>query len=103
MPAFVVTVSATGGSTPIPIDLRRFKSGVGLLVTFNSGASGTVSVECCGDPIQTGLVHWNPHDVLASLTASRNSSLAYPCTAVRLNPASLSGGTVTLAVVEGES
>jgi len=104
-----VTVTTTGASSPIKVDLRKFKFGVGLVVTFGTGAAGTVNVEVSGDPTDAGsgsaiavLSNWNLHDTLQALTASRNSSLAFPVTAIRLNPSSLSGGSVTLSVVQAE-
>ncbi len=120
MPAYQKSISSSGTSEIIPINLKRFKFGVGLLVTFSSGASGTVSVEVTGDAVNSGPggaivgnttgaassigpTHWNQHDVLKDLTESANSSLAYPCTAVRLNAVNIEDGTVTLAVVEAES
>lgn len=104
-----VSTTTAGATAPIKIDLRRFKFGVGLLVNFGVGAVGTVNVEVCGDPTDAGsgstvivLTNWNLHDTMNGLTASKNSSLAYPVTAIRLNPVSLSGGTVTLSVIQAE-
>jgi hypothetical protein len=117
MPAYQVSTSVAGPTTPIRINLRRFKYGVGLLVTVPSGVTALVNVEVTGDPVDrtggsslvgagpypdTGPRNWNLHDVLNQLTASKNSSLAYPITAIRLNPANVSGGTVTLSVVEAD-
>ena len=118
MPAYQVSRASSGASSMIPINLRRFKNGVGLLVTFGTGATGTVNVEVTGDPINAGSggapvgnttgaslgpTNWNQHDVLQDLTGSANSSLAYPCTAVRLNIVNVTGGTIYLSVVEAES
>lgn len=100
----VITLSATGVSAWIPINLNAFNYGVGLLVTLQ-GASGSFGVDVTGDklvniPAQQP-THVNQHDVLKNLTASTNSSLAYPCSAVRLNVTALAAGaTVTLAVVQ---
>ena len=109
MPAYSVETSTVGPTTPIPINLKRFKYGVGLLVTFDAGTTGTVNVEVSGDPLSTqvagsamGLENWNLHDTLNNLTANKNSSLAYPCTAIRLNPQAGFSGTVTLNVVQAE-
>lgn len=104
--------STSGASIPIPIDLRKFKFGVGLVLTFGTGATGTANVEVTGDPLtqgdgsqvvsSSGPTNWNLHDVLQTKTASANSSLAYPCSAVRLNVVNVAGGTITLSVVQAE-
>jgi hypothetical protein len=96
------------------MNLKRFKYGVGLLVTFDPGVTGTVNVEVSGDSLSNQVAgsasgapeNWNLHDILQGLTASKNSSLAYPVTAIRLNPSSLTvtipGNGVTLQVIEAE-
>lgn len=107
MPASSVTVSSATTSQAVPINLKRYKQGVGLIVTLSSGANLTVSVQVTGDNIfaagytpATG--NWNEHDVLTALTASMNGNLAFPVTAVRLNVTPWVGGSVTLAVVQSE-
>lgn len=102
------SATPTGNSAPIPINLRNFKAGVGLLVTFSSNASGGCTVQVTGDQLGNKgpvLNTWNNHDILQNLTASQNSSLAYPCSAVRLVVTSLSStngspATITLSVVQ---
>lgn len=105
MAAYAVSRTVAGPTTPIVIDLKAFKFGVGLLVTctFGSGGSGSYNVEVTGDILENGLVNWNLHDVLKGLSASANSSLAYPCTAVRLNVINVVNGTINLAVVQPHS
>lgn len=105
MPQSAVQTLTAVGSTPwIPINLNAFNNGVGLLVTLQGG-TGTFGCDVTGDklvniPAQVP-THINAHDVLTNLTASKNSSLAYPCTAIRLTATALSAGaTVTLAVVQ---
>lgn len=104
-----IVVTAAGASVAIPINLRTFKYGVGILVTIPSGSSATYDVEVTGDEINgtsallqnlsAGLVNWNKHDVLQGKSASANSNLAYPVTAVRLKVASVTG-YVVLSVVQ---
>ena len=101
MATTVRTVTATGGSQPIPIDLRLFRGGVGIIVTIPDGSSGTYDVEVTGDPLDAVPSHWNKHDVLQSKSASANSNLAYPVTAIRLNPSSIVG-SIVMAVVQVE-
>lgn len=101
----VQTLTAVGVSPWIPINLNSFNGGVGLLVTLQSG-TGTFGCDVTGDrlvniPPNQVPTHINQHDVLKNLTASANSSLAYPCSAIRLNVSALSAGaSVTLAVVQ---
>lgn len=117
MPAYQVSASSSGPTKFIPINLKRFKYGVGLIVTIPAGVTANVNVEVTGDPlsagtgsqiagntvgVSVGAFNWNLHDVLKAITVSTNSSLAYPVTAIRLNPISVSGGTVTLSVIEAE-
>ena len=101
MATTVRTVTATGGSQPVPINLRTFKYGVGIVVTIPTGSSCSYDVEVTGDDLVASLSRWNKHDVLQGKSASANSNLAYPVTAVRINPSSIVG-SVTLAVVQVE-
>jgi hypothetical protein len=94
----VVTLGSIAVSNPINIYLTETSvawAGVGLLVTFSSGASATASVEVSGDG-----THWNPHDTLHAITASANGNLQYPVLWVRLNVTGLVSGTVTLSVIQ---
>jgi hypothetical protein len=101
-----VQLTAAGTSTAIPIDLRKFKFGVGILVNVPTGVSCTYTVQVTGDdpakyPTITGL--WNNHDCLNGLTASANGSLAYPVTKVRLqvlNTNSTATQPITLSVIQ---
>lgn len=107
MPAYSVTVSSATTSQAVPINLKRYKQGVGLIVTLSSGANLTVSVQVTGDNIfapgyTPASGKWNNHDDLNALTASANGNLAYPVTAVRLNVTPWVGGSVTLSIVQAE-
>ena len=92
-------------SAPIPIDLRRYSSGVGLLLTI-SGTLTSATVQVTGDNIETqgynpATGHWNSHDTLFLQTQSANGSLAFPVTAVRLVVVGPVGNaSATLAVVQ---
>jgi len=70
-------------------------AGVGLLVTFSSGASATATVEISGDG-----VNWNAHDTLTGITTSHNGNLQYPVLWVRLHVTVWASGTVTLQVIQ---
>jgi hypothetical protein len=97
-----VTVSSVAASTALQINSRTFFSGVALLVTLSSDASGvTYDVEVSGDPQNVSApTRWNKHDELSGKTASANSNLAYPVCWVRLNVTAISAGSVTLSVVQ---
>lgn len=94
-----VQLTAAGVSTPCVISTNTFHYGVGLLVTVGAGVSCTYTVEVSGDKRQQPLNTWNSHDVLKSLTASANSSLAFPVMMVRLNVVN-TNGPVTLSVIQ---
>lgn len=96
------TLSGAGSSDPVILNLAKFV-GPGLYLTFGAGATGTVNVEVTGDDPSTGLVNWNVHDTLGAKTASANGYQAAPATAVRLSSSSLTGGVVTLTVVQPTS
>lgn len=99
-----VQLAAAGNSTAVPIDLKKFKFGVGLLVNVPTTASVTYNVQVTGDdpakyPTITGV--WNLHDCLQGMTASANGNLAYPVTKVRLQILNYGGtGNVTLSVIQ---
>lgn len=98
-----VTMTTTGPSAPILINLAQFHYGVGILVHIYEGGSALYNVEVTGtDPTNpAGLRHWNLHDILQNMTVSGNSNLLFPVTAVRLNVQSIStGGSVYLSVVQ---
>jgi hypothetical protein len=95
----IITANSTVPSAPQQIylpDTSVAWAGVGLLVTFSSGASATASVEVSGD----GVNFWNPHDTLVGITASANGNLAYPVLYVRLHLTAYASGTVTLQVIQ---
>lgn len=73
---------------------------VGLICTVSSGASLIYSVQITADPVPSAGGNWNNHDVLVNQTASANSNIAYPVTAVRLNVTSYSSGSVNLGVAK---
>lgn len=96
---------ATGGQTPIPIDLSKFRdgAGVGLLVNVADGAAADYDIEVTGNTMETANADkaWNKHDVVKAKKVSANGNLAYPVTAVRLYLRSLVG-IVTFAVIQAD-
>jgi hypothetical protein len=97
----LITVSATGGSDVIPVDLTTFKYGVGILVNIADGASCDYDVEVSGARRDTPRADraWNKHDVLVAQNASANGNLAYPVSMLRLFVRAFTG-TVTFQVVQ---
>lgn len=89
-----LTLTGTGPTAPISVDLSRFRNGAGLLCSVDVGATAIYTVQVTGDN-----VHWNSHDVLKNLSASANDSLAFPVLAIRLN-GTVTGGSVTLVMIQ---
>jgi hypothetical protein len=106
------TLGALGNSPPIlignnvigygqlDIDQARSITSLGLICTLSAGANLTYSVQVSADPPTEPIVDWNNHDVLVSQTASANSNVAYPITALRLAVTSYTSGSVTLGVAQ---
>ena len=102
-------LSGNGYTAPYKLRLNTFNQGVGLIVTISAGANLQADVWCTGvDDITqanywtttpvTG--YWNLHDILNTLTTSKNDSLAYPCVAVLLQVSKWVSGTAALAVIQ---
>lgn len=92
-----VTLTAAGLSSVLPVDLRRFKFGCGIICTLVG--TGAYEVQVTGDGVHGPIVNWNKHDLLQGLTASKNGNLAYPVTGLRLNATALTG-TLTMSLVQ---
>lgn len=107
-----VSLGAVANSPPIFIgdaaigygqidqDSARPITSLGLICTLSAGASLTYSVQVTADPPGSPIVNWNPHDVLTALTASANSNILYPVTAVRLVCSVWASGTVNLGMAQ---
>lgn len=100
-----VTISSQTFSSPILIDMSAppYLGAtpsylLGLVCTVSSGASLTYTVQVTADQVPTSSGNWNSHDVLVAQTASANSNISYPVTAVRLNVTAYSSGSVNLGV-----
>ena len=101
MASTMQTITATGGAKPVKIELGTFRRGVGLIVTIPDGSSAKYDVEVTGTPLDQDTKIWNKHDILQDKEESANSNLAFPVTAVRINPSSITG-TIYFAVVQVE-
>jgi hypothetical protein len=105
MPAYTVTVSSQTDSPPVPINLKRYKQGCGLIVTITGTLTASIQVtgdNVFGNTYVASSGNWNNHDTLVTLTASANGNLAFPVTAVRIHCSAYTSGSVTLSVVQAE-
>jgi hypothetical protein len=96
---------AAGVSGVLPVDLKKYARGVGIILTING--SLTCTLQFTGDNIQKdgytpGSGNWNNHETLANLTASTSALMLLPVVAVRLNVTAFTNGSVTLSVVQAE-
>lgn len=102
-----VTLSSQTASDPINVSPPQNMMwqaapayALGLICTLSSGASLTYSVQVTADQVPSTNGNWNDHDVLTGLTASANSNIAYPVTAVRLKISSYVSGTANLGIAQ---
>jgi hypothetical protein len=98
-----IYINGADGGSGIQVSYRQSSiliTSLGLICTLSNGASLTYSVQVSADPPAGGITHWNNHDVLVAQTASANSNILYPVTALRLNVTAYSSGSVTLGVAQ---
>lgn len=102
-----VKMTSLGASAPQYIKLEHPpywgsapQFAVGLICTVSSGASLTYSVQVTADQVPSAGGNWNEHDAITGATASMNSNIAYPVTAVRLNVTGYSSGSVNLGIAK---
>jgi len=105
MPQSSVRLNEIGVSHVIPLDLRRYSNGVGLICTVIGVLSASVQVT--GDDIfaegyRPNLGMWNFHDTLVNLTTNANGNLEYPVTGVRLVVLEYTSGFANLSIVQAE-
>ena len=96
------TYAATGTQVPVSIDWRDDVPGaITAQVIFNAGASGSSTIEYtldnASDPSVTPV--WTT--LGAALAASGALVIGFPVQFIRLNVASLAGGTLTFKVLQG--
>lgn len=97
----IVTLSASGQSPGLAIDLARFSFGVGIVIGFSASTTAVYTVECSGDRTDTpdSAKLWVALPCLTNQNAAQTSNLAFPVTAVRLN-ASVVSGLVQLSIIQ---
>ena len=101
-----ITQVGTGDSNPVPFNLYAAPTNIALGATLLSGAA-TYTVQYTFDDVQdpnyvAASGNWVDHTYLAAKTASSDSNIAYPVTAVRLR-VTAGTGTVRLAVIQAGS
>jgi hypothetical protein len=98
----VYAASATGAQEALSIDWRdQVPSGYSFEVQFNSGASGSVTIESTLDDINDSTITPDWITETVAITADTRGIIAHPVTAVRVNIGSLAGGTLTFKLLGG--
>jgi|SRR6185312_12375547 len=92
--------NATGAQTPIGLDWRDAPNGVTYQIVFNSGASGSVTIDTTLDNVNDASITpvWTSSTAITSTTIG---FLGSPFQFIRVTITSLSGGTLTFKVLEG--
>lgn len=88
-----VTLTGTGPTNSVKVDLSRFNNGCGLICSVTVGAAALYSVQVSGDN-----TNWNDHDIIFNKTTSQNGNISYPVGFVRLNGATTDGSVVLVIV-----
>lgn len=98
-----VTISSVTTSAVVPLDVNQDPFNVGLAVDITGTATYTVQytfedVQAAG--WTAGSAKWFDHPSMTAQTADKDSNLAFPCTAVRLNCTAYTSGTLTMTVLQ---
>lgn len=103
-----ITVGSATVSSPFPLDYRAKPFSVSLMADVAAGSTLTYKVQYTSDDIydsawNPATANWQDHSILSAQTASNNSNLAFPVTAIRLNVTAYTSGSVRLAVIQATS
>jgi len=91
----------TGVQTPFALDWRIVPFSASYLVVFDSGASGSITVDTTLDNVNDPNV--TPVWIASSaITTTTLGSLSSPAQFIRVNVSSLAGGTLTFKLLQGE-
>ena len=101
-----VTLAAAGQSSPFVLNQAGpspFNVGIGCAIS--AGASLTYSVEYTFDDVYASNYNpatgnWTALTGLTAQTASKDSNIAYPVMAIRLNVTSYISGSVTMTAIQ---
>lgn len=92
-----VTITGTGSTAAVPMDVNKavFAVGMGVVVT------GTINytIEHTFDDPAVVLTTWYPHVTVAAQTTNKDANYAFPVTAIRLTTNS-GTGTATLTILQ---
>ena len=93
--------NATGEQTAIGLDWRTVPFSVSYLVSFDGSATGSVTIESTLDDVNNAAITpvWSASSAITSKTLA---ALTAPVQFVRINIGSLSGGTLTFKLLQGE-
>lgn len=93
---------ATGSQTPISLDWRIVPFSVSYAVIYDGSATGSVTVDTTLDNVNDPNITpvWNSS---ADITTTTFASITAPVQFVRVSITSLSAGTLTFKVLQGES
>lgn len=94
--------SSTGSQTPISLDWRIVPFSASYAVVFDGAAIGSVTVDTTLDNVNDASITpvWSAS---TAITATTFAALTAPAQFVRVTVGSLSGGTLTFKVLQGES
>lgn len=104
MPQWSKTVSATGPSQPLTLDIGQTPFNASVFVEVPVGVTVSYKVQYSGSVLADGTwgLFWLDHDnIPAGTTATADGNFMFPVTAVRVNVASISGGSIRLIVNQG--
>lgn len=92
---------ATGEQAAIGLDWRIVPFSASYLISYDGGATGSVTVESTLDDVNDSAI--SPVWVASSaITDTALATLTAPVQFVRVNIGSLSGGTLTFKLLQGE-
>lgn len=91
--------TATGSQTPVALDWRIAPFSVAYAVIYNSGASGSVTIDHTYDDVNNSAITpvWFAS---SAITQNTEGTFTAPIQFTRITVGSLSGGTLTLKVLQ---
>jgi hypothetical protein len=100
-----VTVGSATTSGVIALDNYRTPFNVGIGCALSAGANLTYKVQYTYDDVQdpafnASTATWFDHATLAAKTTSSDGNIVVPVTALRLNVAPWTSGSVTMTVIQ---
>jgi hypothetical protein len=94
--------NATGSQTPVSLDWRIVPFSVAYGISFDGSATGSVTVDTTLDNVNDASI--TPVWIASSaITTTSFAALTSPAQFIRVTVTSLSGGTLTFKVLQGES